>query len=126
MSSRSTSARGCRPEANFDGNYPCEAEPGQYRERTTPVGTYAPNAFGLYDMHGKVWEWCSDWYSFHAYGERTSQDPQGPATGEARVQRGGSWYSYGWACRAAQRSRSDPADRNSRSGFRVVMVQGTS
>jgi formylglycine-generating enzyme len=106
-------------QANFDGNYPCGGERGAYLEHPTPVGSYPPNAFGLHDMHGNVWEWCSDWFDSEYYAQGPRTDPPGPPNGRVRVQRGGSWYSYGWACRSGQRSRAEPSDRNYRSGMRV-------
>ena len=69
--------------------------------RTNPVGVKPPNAWGLYDMHGNVWEWCADWHG--PYPEGDSTDPQGPDAGEARVLRGGSWKNSPWECRSAYR-----------------------
>jgi formylglycine-generating enzyme required for sulfatase activity len=92
--------------------------------RTTTVGSYAPNAFGLYDMHGNVWEWCQDWYGAYPTGSVT--DPQGPASGSCRVIRGGCWGSHGGDCRSAYRLIDyDPAYwRNIFLGFRVVLAPG--
>jgi formylglycine-generating enzyme required for sulfatase activity len=112
-------------QANFDGNYPYGgADKGPYLERTTRVGSYDANAFGLYDMHGNVWEWCADWYSKDYYKDSPRKDPQGPATGTSRVLRGGSWGVYGWNCRSASRSGVDPGIRCGNVGFRVVLVAG--
>jgi formylglycine-generating enzyme required for sulfatase activity len=106
-------------QANFDGNYPYGgASKGPYLERTTPVGSYPPNALGLYDMHGNVWEWCADWYG--PYADTFVTDPTGPTTGERRVLRGGSWSNSGRSCRAAYRFNDEPGYRSDYLGFRVV------
>ncbi|MDO4569286.1 MAG: SUMF1/EgtB/PvdO family nonheme iron enzyme [Planctomycetia bacterium] len=77
-------------KANCNGNYPYgTSSKGKYLERTTAVKSYSPNAWGLYDMHGNVWEWCSDWYG--DYVESPTSDPKGPLGGSDRVNRGGSW-----------------------------------
>jgi formylglycine-generating enzyme required for sulfatase activity len=88
-------------------------------ETTHPVGQKKPNAWGLYDMHGNVWEWCADWTGSYPNGAVT--DPQGAAFGNRRVLRGGCWYFDPRYCRAAFRHRYDPFIRLFNLGFRVVV-----
>lgn len=85
-----------------------------------PVKSYAPNAWGLYDMNGNVWEWVQDWFA--PYSGHAQTDPTGPTNGTDRVRRGGSWFSPGYACRSANRAYAHPASRLRTTGFRVVRM----
>ena len=108
-------------QANYNGNYPYnEGAKGMYRKRTTPVGSFPPNAWGLFDMHGNVWEWCQDVYK--PYEDLTTKNTleTEDVDENARVLRGGSWGISAWGCRAAYRGRVAPGDRGIDDGFRVA------
>ena len=87
---------------------------------TAPVGSFAPNAFGLYDMLGNAWEWVSDWYGEHYYAQSPVNDPQGPQTGRARVRRGGSWHTWPFYARCSFRNWNTPQSRYTLLGIRLV------
>ncbi len=110
-------------EANSDGAAYGTPQKGPNLHRSTKVGSYAPNAFGLYDMHGNVNEWCEDWDG--PYTLATVSDPTGPASGSMRVFRGGSWKDWSGNCRSAARNKHSPGSQGSLLGFRVAMTPGS-
>jgi len=87
---------------------------------TAPVASFAPNAWGLYDMHGNAWEWVSDWHGDDYYAHSPVDDPQGPADGDVRVRRGGSWHTWAFYARAAYRNWNDSSTRYTLVGMRLV------
>ena len=95
---------------------------GNAEKATHSVGQKRPNAWGLYDMHGNVYEWCQDWYAKDYYGRSPGEDPSGPDTGSTRVVRGGSWKGGPAECRSANRGSFDAGQRSEEVGFRVVCV----
>ena len=106
--------------ANYDGNYTYSSAPkGRYREQTTDVGSFPANAFGLYDMHGNVWEWCQDSWHENYNGAPTDGDAWIDNDNRYRVLRGGSWYFNPRSCRSAFRSGYE---RDDIVGFRVVVA----
>ena len=106
-------------QANYNGNYPYNNNAkGEYRQKTLPVGSFTANAYGLFDMHGNVWEWCSDWYGDYSSGAQTN--PKGAASGSLRVRRGGSWYADAGDCRSANRGINYPDYSDFSIGLRLV------
>ncbi len=106
-------------QSNYNGNYPySDCTSGVFRATPIAVGSFAANAWGLYDMHGNVWEWCSDWYG--SYSTTAVTDPTGPTSGTYRVLHGGSWADNSWDCRSADRDNGSPGGRSRFLGFRLV------
>lgn len=111
-------------EANFYGHYPygieenLETKPGKYRQTTVEVGSFSPNKWGLYDMHGNVREWCFDYYG--EYNLENTNNPSGPNTGTLRVNRGGGWNDYAKHMRSSYRGSQTPNQAINNTGFRIV------
>ncbi|MBL8890260.1 MAG: SUMF1/EgtB/PvdO family nonheme iron enzyme, partial [Planctomycetaceae bacterium] len=108
-------------QANCDGNNPYGTN---IKEKTTPVGEYGANPFGIFDQHGNVWEWCQDWYGSDYYQQFANQiavDPTGPASGSSRCLRGGSWNYVTDSCRSGCRYYDGPSYRRYDVGFRVLL-----
>ena len=110
--------------ANFHGGHTYgKASKGKYRATTIAVDSFTPNAFGLYNMHGNVWEWCLDPWHYNYDGAPTHSsvwNASNDSGSDSRLMRGGSWSSYPRRCRSANRVYYDPADRGNGIGFRIV------
>ncbi len=107
-------------QANYDGNFIYnEGAKGVYRAQTLPVGSFGSNPFGLYDVHGNVWEWTCSEYVEEYDGQEQRCSQQDRDAGQ-RVLRGGSWFNIPWRLRSAFRNRSDPDERYNNTGFRLA------
>lgn len=108
-------------QANFNGTFPFAMNlRDTYRKTPTKVGSFPANVFGLYDMHGNVWEWCDDWYQSDYYQKAPPSNPSGPETGQMKVLRGGSWFRYSAHIRAATRYKNKAVGQYADTGFRLV------
>jgi formylglycine-generating enzyme required for sulfatase activity len=113
-----TGARITTAQANIDSRFVIDAEGGAAYDKTLPVGKFPPNAWGLYDMHGNVWEWTNDRYG--PYNPKLDTDPRGAEIGGTRVIRGGSWHFDANSARCGLRYTHAPQDSGFSVGFRVV------
>jgi formylglycine-generating enzyme required for sulfatase activity len=105
-------------KANYNGNLTYgDGKKGVFREKTTPVGSFPANAWGLHDMHGNIWQWCQDLH--RDYPKKDVVDPTGPEKGQFRVMRGGSWYDDPLSCLSASRGVNVPASRTYHNGCRL-------
>ncbi len=110
-------------QANFNGKEPyINCEKGEFRKKALPVGSFSPNAFGLYDMHGNIWEWTNDWYGEYDVNEKNN--PKGSETGTNKVDRGGGFYDAAHRCRSAYRGGGTPPENKGTGiSFRLVKDQ---
>jgi formylglycine-generating enzyme required for sulfatase activity len=113
--------------ANYNGEFTYQAEPkGVYRHSTTEVGSFPPNAFGLFDMHGNVWEWCADpWHDTYEGAPADDRVWQFKGEDPYRAARGGCWHDTPDVCRSTTRLKSDANSGDEFMGFRVAMVKPT-
>ncbi|MBN2347455.1 MAG: SUMF1/EgtB/PvdO family nonheme iron enzyme [Bacteroidales bacterium] len=106
-------------QANFNGEEPyANCEKGNNRKKPIAVGSFPPNAYGLYDMHGNMDEWCKDWYGEYNMDEK--MNPKGPETGKIKVIRFGGFWTPDWRCRSACRAGDPPGNRGAGLSFRIV------